>query len=487
MRILLKRLFKMIIGYGAVQWAGPFISLLFTKIITQIASPADYGSAGLIYAFVTGIAAFALYTVPSALTAHYNDNDDPTWKRRMAGSALLCGVVFGFIVGAILFLFAPQITPLITRDATDTSLLQLSSPLVLMLVCSAMFVSTSQVAMRVRWGMLFSLTAIAASILSNVVLIVVFHLAAIGIVVAPIVSSTAICLMALLVARPLFGRPTRASLVLLLRSSIWLLPTAISLWILNSSDRLFLAQVVDKASIGHYEIAVKIASLLGVLMSPLYSAITPLALSLQHDPLVKDRYVALARYLVGTALAASLLLGLFSTEILLVLTRAEYLPAAPYVGLLTYVHVITAIGGMLTVNQMANKRLMQLGLIMVAGAVTNLILNAILIPWQGVWGAASATVIGMAVPVLLNYLESRRRRALPYPMRIFMLAIFAQIIILWIGSWVPSMYFPARIGIKLLIFLMLPVAFIGLGLISRMELQQGKLFIESRFKTAFSR
>ena len=279
MRVLLKRLSKMIIGYGAVQWAGPVISLLFTKIITQIALPADYGSAGLIYAFTTGIAAFALYTVPQALVTHYNDYDDVIWKRHMAGSALLSSVAFGLITGAAILLFAPLITSTITNNVADVPLVRLSAPLVLVLVTSGVLTSVSQAAMRVRWGMLFSLTAILASILSNVMLIVVFKLPTVGIVLAPVVSSSAVCLVALVVARPLFAWPTRASLGLLLRSAIWLLPTALSLWALNSSDRLFLAQarVVDRADMGHYEIAVKIASLLGVLMAPLYSAITPLA------------------------------------------------------------------------------------------------------------------------------------------------------------------------------------------------------------------
>ena len=203
--------------------------------------------------------------------------------------------------------------------------------------------------------------------------------------------------------------------------------------------------------------------------------------------MVKDRYITLARYLVGTALVASLGLGLFATEILIVLTRAEYLPAAPYVGVLTYIHVITALGTMLTVNQMAHKRLTQLGVITVIGAVANLILNAVLIPRFGVRGAAIATILGMAVPVGLGYLESRQRRALPYPMRMFALAMFVQVLLLGMGSWVPAIYFPIRIGLKLGLFALLPIVFAFIGLISREELHHGLLFAQNRLKIVFLR
>lgn len=487
MRVLLKRLVKMIVGYGAVQWAGPFISLLFTKIITQIASPTDYGSAGLVLAFITGIGAFAAYTVPQAMVAHYNDFDDTDWKRQIATSALLSGAVYGVLVALFLLIFAPVLAPLITRDAGDAYYFRVGAPVVLFMICTMVITQAAQVAMRVRWGMLFSLVTILVTVLSNVLVIVVLRLPTIGLIVNSALSNLAVCLVGLIIARPLFGKPTRSTMGILLHSAVWLLPTAISWWVLNSSDRLFLAQVVDKGSIGHYEIAVKIASLLGVLMAPLYSAMTPLALSLQRDPLVKERYVAMARYLVGLALLASLGMGLFATEILLVLTRAEYLPAAPYVGVMAYVHVATALGAMLTVNQMANKRLMQLGVITIAGAVINLLLNSLLIPPFGVWGAAIATVIGMAVPVGLSYWESRRRRALPYPMRMFMVAILIHVGVLWLGLQVPAVNFPIRVGIKLLLLGAYAVSMAWVGMLTRTELRQGYSVMQSQLRRVFAR
>lgn len=487
MRVLLKRLVKMIIGYGAVQWAGPFISLLFTKIITQIAVPADYGSAGLVLAFITGIGAFAAYTVPQAMVAHYNDVDDVNWKRQIASGALLSGALYGILVALFLLVFAPTLAPLVTRDAGDAYYFRVGAPVVLLMICTMVITQAAQAAMRVRWGMVFSLTTILVTVLSNVFVIVVLRLPTIGLIVNSALSNLAVCVVGAIMARSLFGKPTRSATVMLLRSALWLLPTAISWWVLNSSDRLFLAQVVDKDSIGQYEIAVKIASLLGVLMAPLYSAMTPLALSLQRDPLVKERYVAMARYLVGVALLAALGLGLFATEILIVLTRPAYLPAAPYVGVMTYVHVVTALGTMLTVNQMANKRLMQLGVVTIAGALINLLLNALLIPTFGVWGAAIATVIGMAVPVGLNYWESRRRRALPYPMRMFMLAIALHLLVLWLGLQVPAVYFPFRIGIKLVLLGAYAVAMAWIGMLTRTELQQGYSVMQSQLRRVFAR
>ncbi|GIV85660.1 MAG: hypothetical protein KatS3mg052_2667 [Candidatus Roseilinea sp.] len=36
----------MVAGYGAVQWAGPLLSLIFTPIITRILTVDDHGASG---------------------------------------------------------------------------------------------------------------------------------------------------------------------------------------------------------------------------------------------------------------------------------------------------------------------------------------------------------------------------------------------------------------------------------------------------------
>lgn len=54
MRDLLQRLAKMVAGYGAVQWAGPLLSLIFTPIITRILSVDDYGASGIVVGGIEG-------------------------------------------------------------------------------------------------------------------------------------------------------------------------------------------------------------------------------------------------------------------------------------------------------------------------------------------------------------------------------------------------------------------------------------------------
>jgi len=269
-----------------------------------------------------------------------------------------------------------------------------------------------------------------------------------------------------------------------LRASVLLLPMALSIWVLNSSDRLFLAHSVSDTQIGYYDMAYKISSLLGVFMGPIYTAVTPLALSIQHQSDAKAHFVVLARYLVAISLVAGLALGLFATEILIVLTRAAYFPAATYVGVLCYAQIFVTFGNMLVVNEMANKRLWQMGVAQLIGAGINLFLNAVLIPSYGILGASIATSIGWGVPTAVLYLESRRRRALPYPMRIFLMALMAHMLILVVGVMLPPIWFPLRIGIKVGLMGVMVAVLIGLGVITNNEVRSGWMALRRRISFA---
>ena len=81
MRQVLKRLTRMTVGYGAVQWAGPALSLIFTPILTRILAPSDYGVADYVLTISAFASTMALFALPQALSAHYNDKpDDPHWR-----------------------------------------------------------------------------------------------------------------------------------------------------------------------------------------------------------------------------------------------------------------------------------------------------------------------------------------------------------------------------------------------------------------------
>jgi O-antigen/teichoic acid export membrane protein len=276
----------------------------------------------------------------------------------------------------------------------------------------------------------------------------------------------------MLLVRPLIGRPNSQVMRLLLASGLILLPTMGAQWMLQLSDRLFLGRLVSPTELGYYAIANKMAAMVNVAMAPIYSAWMPLALAMQHKPGSFDRYVSISRYLIAAVLAASLAIGLFATEMLIVLTRPEYYPAAPYVGFLTYMYVFGGFGAILTTGAMMGKQLGSISGAVVAGALINLALNAVLIPRYGIAGATAATVVGYAVPQVVLYVLLQKRYPIAYPVGRILAVLGVQCCLMVAGLFVPTVYWPMRVALKLLLFSVLPVAYLVFGLIRPSELLQ---------------
>ena len=483
MRDLLKRLAKMVAGYGAVQWAGPLLSLILTPILTRVLLPNDYGAADYLQTIATAMATFALFAMPQALTTHFNDRtNDPTWRRELTGSALATVTVSGIGLGLLLAAAAPalaQVSPIVRDHVQLTQFVGLTLAVGL---TATVLVQSAQSALRVRWGMVFSLTALIATITANILLIIVLRLGVTGMVLTPIVAQACVVVAAIVLMRGVIGRPTRQTLRVLLRSGLVLLPTTLAVWSLTVIDRLFLGQFVTATELGYYAIANKMAGLAYVAMAPVYASWTPLALALQHEPHAQVRFVTMARYLIAAALFVGLGLGLFAIEILIVLTRPAYFPAAPYVGFLAYMHVFSAFGTVLTTGAMMGKQLRSVSIAIVAGAVVNIALNAILIPRFGLWGATAATVVGYAIPPAVMYVLLQRRYPIPYPAGRLVGALGVQFALLMAGFLIPAVAFPIRIALKLGLLALLPVALITIGVITRHELRQAFLFARNQIR-----
>jgi O-antigen/teichoic acid export membrane protein len=224
------------------------------------------------------------------------------------------------------------------------------------------------------------------------------------------------------------------------------------------------------------------AGLAYVALAPVYASWTPLALATQREEHAQARYVSMARYLISAALIVGLGLGLFAIEILIILTRPAFFPAAPYVGFLAYMHVFSAFGTVLTTGAMMGKQLGAVSLAIAAGALVNIALNFALIPAFGLWGATAATMAGYAAPPVLMYALVQRRYPIPYPAGRLLAALGVQFALLMAGFLVPAIAFPMRIALKLALLALLPVALIAIGVITRHELRQAFLFARNQIR-----
>jgi O-antigen/teichoic acid export membrane protein len=402
-------------SYSLVTLLGPFFTLALTPIYTRLLLPADYGiveATGTLSAFVT---TFVLFSLDQSLAVHFF-RGDPARQRSLATTAVALVAAFGLALAVALLVLAEPLAVFLLRDANLAVLFRLVA--VNAVTAPAYYLILAALRLQMRPGRvnLLALSFLFATILSNVVLVVVLRLQALGVIASQALANTVACLVGLaLASHSLRGSLSRSLAAPLLVTGASLLPGAVSVLLLNGIDRLFLTQFVSHTDLGLYAIANKLASMLYVLMSAAWYAWWPMALEMSGRPEAPRTYARMFEFLAALTMSLALAIGLFAPEILAVFTRDLYVPAAPYtLALLVYFGPASFLSQMFFIGLYVRQQTHWVSLGHMLAAGINIALNLLLIPPYGVWGAVWATVLAGLALLAYAYFAGQRFLAVPY-------------------------------------------------------------------------
>jgi O-antigen/teichoic acid export membrane protein len=196
-----------------------------------------------------------------------------------------------------------------------------------------------------------------------------------------------------------------------------LLPSALALWAINFSDRLFLVKLSGQPEVGLYSIGVRIASVIVFLLMAFRMAWPAFAYSIEDDREAKRTYPYVLTYLLFLCSWLSLALGLLAPWIVHVLATPQFYGGARVVALLAFAATAYA-GYAVVVIGVGRSRQTQFNWIVTgAAAALNVGLNIALIPPYGQMGAAIATVGAYSLMFAGMTWNAQRRFPVPYQWR----------------------------------------------------------------------
>ena len=177
-------------------------------------------------------------------------------------------------------------------------------------------------------------------------------------------------------------------------------------------DRIMLGNMLDKASVGYYSAALTISTLWSMIPSALIQSISPVL----YEAAGKDRVLYLRRLRQSYAVlfwlnaAYSIFVGVFAHWVILLLYGKEYLAGTAALRIVVWYYGLST---MSTLNQvyLANDgKNKYINLFCVAGLITDVILNFILIPAMEINGAAIATLIThIVIQIIMPYMYKDTR------------------------------------------------------------------------------
>ncbi len=226
----------------------------------------------------------------------------------------------------------------------------------------------------------------------------------------------------------------------MIKYSTVLIPTSFMWWIMNSSDKVMISTLISTAANGVYAISYKIPSLLTMLASIFNQAWVFSAIS-EKDKRDNEEYTNRVFSLLLYALClATIIITVVTKSLISLITPEEYFEAWKYTPILLFGFIFMTLATFISASYNAHKDskgFLYSGLI---GAISNIILNAILIPVIGVYGAAIATMVSYITVFIYRIIDTRKYISIKVNLKHIIILILSAISCVVIYFSEPTMY-----------------------------------------------
>jgi O-antigen/teichoic acid export membrane protein len=464
----MKRLGRHSAVYGLGGIVSRVLAVFLLPLYTRFLDTEDLGAVGLIVALSAVLVTILRLGISSAFFRFYFDSPEPAQRRLVVRTSFwftMASATLGLAAGVLL---AEPIADLLGLD--DANLVRAGFVGIWAQMNYEQLTSLFRAEER---STAFVLASIAVTIGATILLVVVWEQGALGVIVGNFTGTLAVYLALLAVHREQLGLQfSRPLLREMNRFGVPLVPAALALIAVNFSDRFFLVHLASLDEVGLYEIGVRIASAMVLLLTAFRMAWPAFAYSIEDDAEAKRTYAFVLTYLVVVASWLALALGLLAPWLVRLLTQPEFYEGERVVAPLAFGGMAYAAYIVMAIGVGRAKRTQFNWVITGFAAVVNVALNLILIPPYGIMGAAVATVASYVVMFLGMTWYAQRVFPTPYQWRRVLTAVAAALALLLAGRALGGL------AVALALSLAYPLALLLLGFFlpeERSRLRAGRL------------
>lgn len=408
-------------GNIAVKLVGFVLIPLYTD--EKYFSPADYGLMGLLEVTSQIIIAVMGLSLFSGLIRWYWDDEYKDRQKSIFFTTLLFTFATSIFVGGLLWFNVDGLSALILYGEEYTMASRVPYILQLLILYSilAALIELPQNLLRLKSKPLFyslsNITRLFVTLVLTVYFTVSLERGIWGIYEAQLIGVA----VQLIILLPLIIRNSslhvdRACTVQLLTYSYPLIFSAIIGNLLTVFDRYFIKSFQGLDEVGFYSLGYKVGNTLKVfVVTSVQLALTPLLMKKMNDPDNKRFYAKVLTYFSFGLMFCALGLNLFSREgIILVTTNPDYINALYVIPFITYAIFFGMMRECCLIGLQVTKKTKIISYVIVSITILNFVLNMILVPVMGMYGAALATTLVQFVAWFACYVYAQRYYPIPY-------------------------------------------------------------------------
>ncbi|WP_343750536.1 lipopolysaccharide biosynthesis protein [Lentibacillus halophilus] len=386
----------------------PLIGFIMLPIYTQYLSPDEYAIMTTVQTLVGMLEVFIILSLKSALTRFYYDFlEDLKKQKEYLGSIFMFVFLFSTVLSLIsLFLYKPIGSLLFNSIPIKPYYFYL---IILAWISGLFSLPMALYRAQEKAGTFVSANVIKAffTMLLTGYLIVGEGMGAESALLSQITISfivTAIVYIFQLKNIKLNWNKTFIKESLLF--SLPMIPHVASGWIISSSDRVILEKFISLDNLGVYSLAAQVSMVLAIFYTSVNNAFVP-----RYTRLRKEGQETDGNKLLKVFLMVILIFGLVSIPISMfavrVITSEEYYGAIILLPALLIGHMIKGFYYMPVAKLVYAKKTGAIARSSTIAAVVNIIINFVVIPYIGVYGAIVSTIMAELVRYLLISRASR--------------------------------------------------------------------------------
>ncbi len=457
------------------------VAIFLLPIYTRIASPEELGTLDLFLVFGNIITLTVALEISQGIARFIPEMSDV--KQRVAYSST--GLYFTLFMYVLFFIVAStlyvELNHFITGKYEYAQLFQMA----LVYITLQGFFYYFQNQLRFEGSSVCYAVVSVFYASSNLALVLVLGLVyesgLTAILYSMIISVLLAGLLGLFFLRKSFGFVFRPCILKkLLIFSIPLVPSSMLVFMSLYVDRYMINVLLGLESVGHYSVAVRLASAAGLVMIGFQMSITPLIYKYYNKPETPENLAIIFKYFVVFAVFFFLFYSLVIEELLILLTAPEFhlvINTIPLLVLaLLFSNMYVFMPGMAI-----RKRTHIILLISLVAVVINIILNYSLIPTFGILGAALGTATGYFIAFLCFVFFSQKLYFVPHKWLGFVLLFFltSLLVCLYLGYFVEFNYLQT-LFIRLFFILIFLTLIFKLDLVTLQELSNIKSAVMKR-------
>lgn len=367
------------------------LNLLITMLTARFLGPSNFG----LINYAMSIVAFAVPIMQLGITSVLVQEliVSPEKEGDTLGTALVSCFVSGIlcIIGVTSFVIAV--------DGNEPETLWVCGLYSLTLLAQALECTTYwfQAHLLSKYSSIISLIAYLVVSLYKVYLLVT-RKSVVWFAISNALDYLLIAIALIIVYRKLGGQPLSFSLFTcrrLIHKGKYYILSGLMITVFSQTDRVMLKLMIDDSATGFYSAAVTCAGMTGFIVSAIIDSARPSIFKSKKNSAesFERNMTLLYSIVIYFALFQSIFINIFAKWIVYILYGQAYSATIPALKIIVWYTTFSYIGAVRNVWILAEEKQSVIWKIDVSGAIANVLLNYILIPYWGVNGAAIASLI----------------------------------------------------------------------------------------------